>query len=395
MYKPAIVVVGYNRPKQTLRLLESIGRANYLMDNIPLIVSIDQSDLSDEVERLARTFTWTHGELTIRRFPERQGLRKHIVSCGDLSEQYGSVIILEDDLYVAEDFYNYCCQAHEYYSQDSRICGISLYNFRRIPFTNYTFLAQKNNYDTYLGQMVVTWGQSWSKEQWKNFKKWYLEHEDKLPEENLKIPDEISGWKRSWGKYFSAYIAEKGLFYVYPYTSRTTCFSDVGEHNADMSQTAISQVPLMHGIVETYKFAPVDNAVRYDSFYEYIPDIDQAFCGITGDQITFDLNGMKRSSLGKKYIISSQKLDSKIIGSFGLAMRPVEENVLHNVDGTYYSLYELRTPDLPFRAKNNNGYRYTQDYNRIRYEHNDLTWRTLMKYTFWELRSRIYSKIRK
>ena len=39
MIKPAIVVVGYNRPQSIKRLLESICEANYPFDDITLIVS--------------------------------------------------------------------------------------------------------------------------------------------------------------------------------------------------------------------------------------------------------------------------------------------------------------------------------------------------------------------
>ena len=129
MIKPAIVAVGYNRPDGMKRLLDSIGKATYNCDDVPLIISIDESNRSNEVESMATAFEWTHGIKEIRRFPERQGLRKHIVQCGDLSEKYGAVIILEDDLVVAEDFYTYVCAAHEKYGDEEEICGVALYSY--------------------------------------------------------------------------------------------------------------------------------------------------------------------------------------------------------------------------------------------------------------------------
>lgn len=394
MFKPAIVVVGYNRPKQTLRLLQSIGNAKYECEDITLVISIDQSNLSDEVEKVANSFEWKYGDKIIRRFSERQGLRRHIVSCGDLSEKYGAVIILEDDLFVAKDFYTYTCHAHDYYSSESSICGISLYSFRRIPFTNYSFLPIASKYDTFLGQMVVTWGQSWTRAQWGRFKTWYLAHEDKLPEDNVKIPDEISGWKRSWGKYFSAFMAEKKLFYVYPYFSRTTCFSDIGEHNSKLSETAISQVPLMEGDIAEYRFAPIAEANRYDSFYEFILPEKFEINGIYGKDISLDLNGMKRHSMGRDYLLSCQNLDFKVVKSFGLAMRPVENNILYYVPGEYFKLYKIPDKDKTFHEKNKKGYRYRQSYERLRYEHNDMTWRLLVYYTTLEIVKKIRTKLK-
>jgi len=394
-YKPAIVVVGYNRPQQTLRLLESIGLAKYESFDITLVVSIDKSDLSDEVATVAESFKWDFGKKIIRRFSERQGLRKHIISCGDLSEIYGSVIILEDDLVVAEDYYLYCCQAHKFYSDSEIICGVSLYNHQRNQFANYRFQPKQNLYDTYLGQMVVTWGESWTKKQWSNFKQWYLSHEDKLPSENLLIPDEISGWSRSWGKYFASYIAENNLFYVYPFSSRTTCFSEVGEHNLKF-QTSISQVPLMNGVpTDGYRFATIDNAVRYDSFFELILSEKTKVGSVSGKDIAFDLNGMKRFSGGKKYIVSCQKLDSEVIDTFGLAMRPVEDNILNNVKGQHFKFYQLKTPDIPFKKQKKKAYRYPQSYDRLRYEHNDLTWRVLLQYFVNEITNVIVSHLKR
>ena len=44
MIKPAIVAIGYNRPKLMKRLLDSVGKAYYEEDDISLIISIDESE---------------------------------------------------------------------------------------------------------------------------------------------------------------------------------------------------------------------------------------------------------------------------------------------------------------------------------------------------------------
>ena len=252
MIKPAIVAVGYNRPDGMKRLLDSIGRASYKCEDVPLIISIDESNRSNEVEAVAKAFEWTHGTKEIRRFPERQGLRKHIVQCGDYSELYGAVIILEDDLIVAEDFYSYVCAAHEIYGEEEDVCGVALYSYSCNVFTHYAFTPVPSLNDVFLGGMVVTWGQSWNARQWKCFKQWYLEHEESLPVINKDIPRDISSWTRSWGRYFASFIAEKRLYYIYPYRARTTCFSDFGEHNNVTVPVTFVQVPLMRGCPEMY-----------------------------------------------------------------------------------------------------------------------------------------------
>ena len=386
MIKPAIVAVGYNRPDGIRRLLESIGKAHFFDKDIPLIISIDESDKSNEVEKVAQEFNWEHGTKQIIRFPERQGLKKHIVKCGDLSEKYGAVIILEDDLVVAKDFYDYVCSAHKKYSDDDRICGVSLYSYNTNVFTHYPFLPERNEYDVYLGGMVVTWGQSWTNKQWKNFKKWYLDHTDKLPQVNDKIPQVISSWTRSWGRYFVSYMAENGLYYIYPYVSRTTCFSDFGEHN---SKTTVPftfvQTPLMYGVPKEYKMGDIDSLVCYDAFYERVLGKDAVIAGISGDKICFDLNNMKTVSGGKEYVVTNSKLPYDVVASFGMTLRPICENVIEGVPGNQIYLYSLKDNSYHIRDWNKRRPKYHADLRRLKYEFYDLPWRKLLYYTPMEL----------
>lgn len=394
MIKPAIVAVGYNRPKLMKRLLDSIGRAYFEYDDVSLIISIDESNLSDEVENVAREFEWNHGTKEIRRYPERQGLRKHIVHCGDYSEKYGAVIILEDDLIVSEDFYSYVCKAHEKYSSDDRICGVALYSFNRNQFTGNFFTPVSTAYDAYLGGMVVTWGQSWTAEQWGKFKAWYFEHEDKLPKVNHAIPEEISGWTRSWGRYFVSYMAEHELSYVYPYVAHSTCFADLGEHSINSIPISSVQVPLMTGHKE-YNFGDYEQLSRYDSFYERVLSDDVVINGICGSQICMDLGNMKHSTLGKKYMISGSELPYKKLSSFGMSLKPVEINVLLGIPGNDFHLYELVDKEADIRPPKKKRYRYELDYKRLRYEHADMPLRTAVFYSIKTFFVTLRAKIKK
>ena len=72
---PAIVAVGYNRPDCMERLIKSVENADYPEENITLIISIDCSEKSDEVEKAAREVGWSHGELIIQHDWQREKLR--------------------------------------------------------------------------------------------------------------------------------------------------------------------------------------------------------------------------------------------------------------------------------------------------------------------------------
>lgn len=391
MIKPAIVVVGFNRPDGIKRLLDSIGRAKFISSDIPLIISIDESSRSDEVEQVANEFKWEFGKKEIRRFPERQGLRKHIVQCGDLSEKYGEVVILEDDLVVAEDFYLYVCHAHEAYGDDERVCGVALYSYNANVFTHYSFDPVPSVNDVFLGDMVVTWGQSWSERQWKNFKSWYFAHEDNLPVLNSNIPMEISSWTRSWGRYFANFMAEKQLSYIYPYRARTTCYSDFGEHNKSSIPFTYVQVPLMQGVPIKYNLPPYESLVHYDIFFERVLDEKTTIAGIPGNEICFDINNMKTIAGGKKYIVTNSKLKYNKIASFGMTLRPISLNVIEEIPGDQINLYKLSNDNIRPWGKRPN---YKIGFRRMKYEYRDASWRVLIPYALNEFFTRLSDYIK-
>ena len=338
---PAIVAVGYNPPECMKRLVKSIENADYPAENIKLIVSIDCSDQSDRIEKIVREIGWSHGDLLIKRYTERQGLKNHILQCGDLSEEYGAVIILEDDLVVSRCFYHYVVQALRFYQNHSKIAGISLYSHKWNEYGRYEFMAQKNEYDVYLGQFSITWGQCWTKERWREFRKWYDRKKREGLGVNYQLPEIIEHWgEKSWGKYFVYYIVEKDLYYVIPYISLSTNCSEIGEHNARLSNSY--QVMLLDAKAKEYNFPVFNQAIRYDLFFERILEPGRFINGINGKDICIDLNGIHRDTSGKKYLLTSiREPFLKPIRTYGLQMRPIEENVFRETPGMDLFLYRV------------------------------------------------------
>ena len=156
--KYAIVAVGYNRPDSIEQLLKSLLNANYAGDQVDLVVSLDKGQRQQEIVTVAEKMSWPHGEKIVRAFPERQGLRAHIIQCGDLTEKYDAVVVLEDDLMVAPHFYSYVKQTVDRYVDDDRIAGISLYKHQTHPGVNRPFEPANNGYDVYMQQFAMSWG---------------------------------------------------------------------------------------------------------------------------------------------------------------------------------------------------------------------------------------------
>ncbi len=381
--KPAIVAVGYNRINALRRLLNSIENAVYPCDDIPLIISLDKAPNEEDVAAMAESFHWSHGEKIIRRFPERQGLRKHILQCGDLSEKYGAVIILEDDLIVSPGFYTYTTEALSYYENAEPVTGIALYSHEWNGYARKFFTPLADQYDTYFGQYSITWGQCWTQRWWTGFKQWYLAHEDKL-EWNDRIPAGINKWSdRSWGKYFVNYIVEQGKYYVIPRLALSTNCSDVGEHVTIPDNG--HQVRLLWDNKENYRFAPADKAIRYDIFFEnmdlsqYLPD------HIAAEDLCVDLAGYGRKPSGR-YLLSTLELPYQAVCSYGLQLRPYEMNVIMQIPGNEIFLYDTQA-SAPQPKQNK--------HNVMRYETRCLNVRDLLPYSLFLLKESITRKIKR
>ena len=369
MIKPAIVIVAYNREDSLLRLLRSIENAIYDYDDIKLVISIDWSDNLSKVKACADAFVWKHGEKIIRTFDENMGLRKHVLSCGDLSEKYGAVIILEDDLAVAEDFYNYTVKALNYYENEKKIVGIALYShiwngYARVPFS-----PIKNASSVYIAQFSISWGQAWSFEQWNTFKKWY-EKNQKLPKHDERIPDTILGWpETSWSKYFAYYMITNDKYYVVPYNSMTTNYHEAGVHSK--RQTSVHHVPVQHGR-GNYSFIPFEKADKYDCFFERMSFANLEKEGYTAGNTVIDLNGFKHIPAEKRYFLSSVNYNFPIVKSYGMLLRPIDENVDNNIPGKKIFLYDLKDCN---RKKQDKLHKHS--YGRVRYEVAGYDWRAL------------------
>ena len=376
-----IVVVCYNRTDGMRRILSSLSKACHNGDEVALVISIDKGQIQDELIGIANDFIWEHGQKVVRAFDERQGLRKHIIACGDLTSEYESVVVLEDDLIVAEGFYDYVKQAMDFYGDSDAISGVSLYKHMTNPGSGRPFEPQKNGYDTFLFQFAQSWGQSWNKRMWESFKKWYLEHEGNLESDGI-IPEYVARWNdKSWLKYYIKYTAEMGKYFVYPYTSLSTNNSDIGEHciypNNDF------QVSMLEGTL-TYKFPSVDEAIKYDAFFERI--FENGVLDNVGGKAIIDLYGLKHSFNDADFLFSTQRLNYRIVKQIALKYRPQEINCVYPTEGKGIFLYDLHKS-----CRN----KYRNQYAVVRYDVKAIRWKKTLIHAIQGIRMSILSRIKR
>lgn len=354
--KIAVVVIAYNRVDSLSRLLESLNNAIYGdNDDVELIISIDKSNKQD-VEDFANGFKWNYGHKTVIAHVANLGLKKHILSQGELLDKYDAIVVFEDDLVVSAGYWGYVKQTVEKYKDDMCIAGISLYSYSVNCYKRKPFTPIKNSNDVFFMNLAMSWGQVWMRKQWKAFEKWYDNNKDFNWTD--KIPQELYEWgDKSWLKYHMKYCIEENKYFVYPYVSYTTNFSEMGEH-FDKKCDPIFQVPLFVG--KTGKLclpsSEDKSCVMYDGFYENKSLCD--FFELSDDICCIDLNGINGNLQNKRYWLTTKRQNFSILKSYACLYRPIELNVLLENRGMDIYLYDTKTPAHPSFPKDNQHFLY-------------------------------------
>ena len=335
---PAIVIIAYNRAEPLKRLLKSIERASYPDEGVTLIISIDAGG-AKEVKTVADDFDWKHGEKKVIHRPEPLGLKKHVLLCSSYAMEYGSAIILEDDLYVARDFYYFAMAAieHSEKGEDAgRIAGVSLYNHLLNVHVREPFEAVDDGADNWYFQFASSWGQAYTASQWSAFKEWFDKND------NTPFPDSVPAFVRSWSdekswlKYFIRYVVQEDKYFLYPRVSRTTNFGDEGTHA--VGQCCDLQVPLYRGTVgDSYDFSSLSDSVSvYDAFFEnaYLPSLFDR-------DIRIDLYGAKGAPESGLYLTCRYDGKGKLLKTYGRSLRPIDANISEDISGNDFFLIDL------------------------------------------------------
>lgn len=362
--KPAIVIVAYNRPNSLIRLLSSLKKAYYPDNSIKLIISIDKAENNQDVLAVANDFFWEFGDKYVVYQEKNLGLRSHVLKCGDYTNEYGAIIMLEDDLYVSPNFYTYALQALDFSTDKLKIAGISLYNHQLNVHNNKNFKPIEDGYDNWFFQFASSWGQAWNKKQWDSFKTWYL---DRPPiHSNTDIPSFVRGWsEKSWLKYFIAFLIIKDYYFIYPKISLTTNFSDTGTHVIE--DNTVFQTPLLNAYDKKFVFSTLNESKAiYDAFYEN--SILAEHLDVPKKDLCVDLYGYKNIGdfLSHRYILTSQNLNYKIIKQFGCSLKPVDANIIEQIDGDDLYLYDVT-------IKENNRFTADKSYRRLIYNFKFIT----------------------
>lgn len=241
-----IVLFVYNRPEHTRKTLNSINRLPEA-GQTDLYIYADQAKNEraqssvDAVRALVSDFVDNQSHFRSAKLicaSANQGLAKSIISgVSRIIDEYGRVIVLEDDLEVAPDFLSYMNGALEYYQDQESIWAISGYTFPMQALHDYP-------HDVYLSGRGCSWGWATWKDRWETvdwevksypkFKFNFLERK-KFAQWGRDLPTmldaymygEIHSWAIRWC--YEAFRQHK--YTIYPVVSR------IKNHGTDGSGT--------------------------------------------------------------------------------------------------------------------------------------------------------------
>ncbi len=333
----AIVVVAYNRANSLARLLDMIQKAHYSIV-VDLIISIDFGENQDVID-VAHSLEWKHGNKKIIQHQKNLGLKKHIISCGDIVKNYDAIVMLEDDLLVSKYYFDFAYDALQFYNNDENIAGIGLYHYPLTESSLSKFQPLTEHNEVYFIQLPCSWGQVWTQKQWRRFKSFYEQWNGTFKN----IPTYIQYWgMHSWKKIFAEYMIQENQFFVHPVFSFT---SNPGEQGTNYhSKINYYETKLSERKIQLGHF---NNAYHYDTNFELLPFFIEMQSPVLQEyNFAMDLHGSKTpEEIKNPYVLTTQKCRKPIL-SFSNELFPLERNIIENKKGS--KIHLCKTNDMIF-----------------------------------------------
>lgn len=219
-----IIVFAYNRPDHLRNTLEALSK-NDLADQSELTIFCDgpkegasevQLSAIQEVRHVAHEKQWCKN-VTVIESEQNKGLANSIIAgVTSVVEEFGRVIVLEDDIVTSRGFLKYMNDALDLYESDERVMHVSGYMYPhkgKLP-------------DTFFCALPLCWGWATWKRAWRFFeddaRKWsdYYEKNGLWDRFNVfggnilqkQLEDNVRGVIRTWFvKWHSSVLFHDGL----------------------------------------------------------------------------------------------------------------------------------------------------------------------------------------
>ena len=264
-----IVLFVYNRPRHTQQTIEALQK-NELASESDLIIYSDEAKTANEQENVDKVRLYieqidTFNKITIIKREKNWGLAKNIIDgVTKVVDQYGKIIVLEDDLLTSPYFLKYMNEALDFYKDEEKVMSISGFSYLlKIP-KNY-------NKDVFIFYRACSWGWAIWKNEWnvidfnirKNheiFKNESLQNKFNRGGDDLfdMLEMQMEGIINSWGIRFTLSHSLHNKYALFPSKSLV---QNIG-HDGSGVHCVTSNA---HDKVLDYKFIPKLNKVKLDN----------------------------------------------------------------------------------------------------------------------------------
>lgn len=245
-YAP-IAVFAYNRADKILNCLKALG-ANAGAGYTDVFVFCDgpkegaNTEKIDETRKAVEDFaiSSTFRNINVIKAEKNKGLARSIIDgVTKVVNEYGSVIVVEDDLIVSDKFLGFMNGALQFYADNDQIGAISAYTYPLKSLKSY-------DKDVYIMHKGDCWGWATWKDKWDNASWANIDYNEYLKDHELRKRFESSenGWDmimllqsqgkvNSWAIRWVLNLLKKGLCTVYPASSYVTNngFDGSGTHS--------------------------------------------------------------------------------------------------------------------------------------------------------------------
>ena len=307
-------VLTMNRAESLRRLLDSIEKADYAGDKVDIYIHIDKSDDNRACIKVAESFDFSHGDLTIEVAEQNNGLRNAWFRAWHPKENERA-IILEDDIEVSPQWYFWLNKAWEAYGERDDLAGISLQRQTLVPQKPQKQMEIVNNHAPFLYRLVGSIGFSPHWKQWRAFLNWIDSVDTSTV--NIKTPGLItSDWfdvldkRHMWTQYFIWFCKQHDLYTLYVNLSGKKTLAahmrEKGEHygRTEGRDFALAAEVEMNFPTVLVKYEWDGRAKTFDNIYQKMTAKAEVKCDINkaNSKQTFDALGkMAKCKTLKKF----------------------------------------------------------------------------------------------
>jgi len=272
-----IVLIVYNRLEHTKKVIESLKKNTLSKKSVLYIFSDYQKNENDkEGVRQVRDYLKTvegFKKIKVIEMKINKGLSKNIIDAvTKIINEYGKVIVLEDDVVVSKYFLKYMNDSLDIYKDNKKVGAI----------LGFIFPLEGAHSETFFLNYFASWGWATWKDRWDLFERDGLFLYDQLKEKGLRkkfningtypftriLRNQIKGNNDSWAIRFYASLMIHNKFVLYPKKSlvQNIGFDGTGVHcgKRDVLKTKVYQdkIYVRHHSVYQSSFA-------YSALQEY------------------------------------------------------------------------------------------------------------------------------